>query len=162
MGCWKLQSHQLNQWGLIIYFTRLKRITLNRNSIKSKMVSFKKILSSESHWMIIQYQCSLHPGDWVCMKMPSYQYRKSHCGDKTIFWTYYYNCFIHTIGFLILVMIFKMNQGPAQLTSHYQQQWYCQTSNISRTLVGNKMVDHSAVVGASPVGAAPTTSSFST
>ena len=36
------------------------------------------------------------------------------------------------------------------------------TSNISRTLVGNKIVDHSDVVGASPVGAAPTTSSFST
>ena len=35
-------------------------------------------------------------------------------------------------------------------------------SNISRTLVGKKIVDHSDVVGASPVGAAPTTSSFST
>ena len=34
-------------------------------------------------------------------------------------------------------------------------------SNISRTLVGNKIVDNSDVVGASPVGAAPTTSSFS-
>ena len=31
-----------------------------------------------------------------------------------------------------------------------------------RTLVGNWIVDHSDVVGASPVGAAPTTSSFST
>ena len=39
---------------------------------------------------------------------------------------------------------------------------YCHTSNISRTFVGNKMVDHSDVVGASPFGAAPTTSSFST
>ena len=28
---------------------------------------------------------------------------------------------------------------------------YCQTSNISGTLVGNKTVDHSDVVGASPV-----------
>ena len=35
-------------------------------------------------------------------------------------------------------------------------------SNIRRTLVGNKIVDHSDVVGAAPVGAAPTTSSFST
>ena len=34
--------------------------------------------------------------------------------------------------------------------------------NIRRTLVGNKVVDHSDVVGASPVGAAPTTFSFST
>ena len=39
---------------------------------------------------------------------------------------------------------------------------YRQVSNISRILVDNKMVDHSDVVGAPPVGAAPTTSSFST
>ena len=39
---------------------------------------------------------------------------------------------------------------------------YRQTSNISRTLVGNKFVDNSDVAGASPVGAAPTTSPFST
>ena len=38
---------------------------------------------------------------------------------------------------------------------------YRKTSNIRGTLVGNKIVDHSDVVGASPVGAAPTTSSFS-
>ena len=40
--------------------------------------------------------------------------------------------------------------------------YYRQVSNIRHTLVGNKIVDHSDVVGASPVGAAPTTSSFST
>ena len=40
---------------------------------------------------------------------------------------------------------------------------YRKTSNITRTLVGNKIVHNSDVVGASPVGgAAPTTSSFST
>ena len=39
---------------------------------------------------------------------------------------------------------------------------YRKVSNIRRTLGGNKIVDHSDVVGASPVGAAPTTSSFST
>ena len=39
---------------------------------------------------------------------------------------------------------------------------YRKTSNISRTLVANKIVDNSDVVGASPVGAAPTISSFST
>ena len=37
-----------------------------------------------------------------------------------------------------------------------------ETSNISRTLIANKIVGHSDVVGASSVGAAPTTSSFST
>ena len=34
--------------------------------------------------------------------------------------------------------------------------------NISHTLVGNKIVDNSDAAGASPVGTAPTTSSFST
>ena len=38
---------------------------------------------------------------------------------------------------------------------------YRQTSNISHTL-DNEIVDHSDVVGASPVGAAPTTSSLLT
>ena len=39
---------------------------------------------------------------------------------------------------------------------------YRQVSNIRCTLVGNKIVDHSDVVGAAPVRTAPTTSSFST
>ena len=39
---------------------------------------------------------------------------------------------------------------------------YRKTSNISDTLVGNKIVDQSYVVGALPVGTAPTTSSLST
>ena len=39
---------------------------------------------------------------------------------------------------------------------------YCKTSSISCTLVSNTFVDSSDVVGASPVGAAPTKSSFST
>ena len=37
---------------------------------------------------------------------------------------------------------------------------YRKISNMRRTLVGNNIVDQSDVVGASPVGAAPTTSSF--
>ena len=38
---------------------------------------------------------------------------------------------------------------------------YRQTSNIRRTSIGNTIVNHSVVVGAPPVGAAPTTFSFS-
>ena len=46
--------------------------------------------------------------------------------------------------------------------SNIKHQDYRKTSNISRTFVGNNIVDNSDVVGAPPVGAAPTTSSFST
>ena len=49
----------------------------------------------------------------------------------------------------------EMDDGSGILT-------YCQTSNISHTLVSNEIVDHSDAVGASPVGAAPTASSFAT
>ena len=48
------------------------------------------------------------------------------------------------------------------INSHVNGNIYRQTSNIRRTLVANKLVGHSDVIGASPVGAAPTTSSFST
>ena len=40
--------------------------------------------------------------------------------------------------------------------------YYPQTFDIELTLVGNGIVDHSYVVKGSPVGAAPTSSSFST
>ena len=38
---------------------------------------------------------------------------------------------------------------------------YSETSDISRPLVGNTIVDHSDVVGAAPSGGAPNTLSFS-
>ena len=49
-----------------------------------------------------------------------------------------------------------------KITAYIHVHEYRQVSIISRTLVGNTIVDHSDVVGASPVSAAPTTSSFST
>ena len=52
--------------------------------------------------------------------------------------------------------------GPWHDTPSSRFAEYRKTSNIRRTLVANKIVNHSDVVGASPVGAAPTTSSFST
>ena len=52
------------------------------------------------------------------------------------------------------------NEDHALLSSS-NSEGYRQVSNVRRTLVGNYIVDHSDVVGALPVGAAPTTSSFS-
>ena len=52
----------------------------------------------------------------------------------------------------------------ASLTGIFSWKPTCrQVPNISSTLVGNKIVDHSDedVVGAAPTGDAPTTSSFS-
>ena len=74
-------------------------------------------------------------------------------------------CFWHTyadklqrwLGILCEFFQFLVENILQILISYH----YRQVSNIRRTLVGNKIVDHSDVVGASPVGAAPTTSSFS-
>ena len=57
-----------------------------------------------------------------------------------------------------------MEAGGAHIDACYYptKHTYHKTSNIRRTLQGNKLVDHSDVVGASPGGAAPTTSSFLT
>ena len=46
-------------------------------------------------------------------------------------------------------------------TTNISYGMYRQVSNIRRALIGNEIVDNSDVVGASPVGAAPTTSSLS-
>ena len=55
-----------------------------------------------------------------------------------------------------------MHTFDYQLTRGSIQNNFRQTSNIGPTLVGNKIVDHSDVVGESPVGDGPTTSSLST
>ena len=143
---------------------------------------------------------------WFNIKMSSYQYRKSHCGDKTILrpsylhngisctgkmtclywigigipqyrkshWTilrpsYLHNGISYTGKMTSLYWIGGSGHKPEAIKSYpkyvfteLSHYYYRQVSNISRTLVGNKIVDHSDVVGASPVGAAPTTSSFST
>ena len=62
----------------------------------------------------------------------------------------------------MLALIVSESTGPGLSVSWAALGEYRKISNISRTFVGNKIVDHSDVIGASPVGVAPTTSSFST
>ena len=54
------------------------------------------------------------------------------------------------------------DSSPCGIPHWKQACKYHQTSKIRCTWVGNNIVDHSDAVGALPVGAAPTTSSFST
>ena len=62
---------------------------------------------------------------------------------------------LHIVKKIYCSMSFWEQPHMASLNSYYNQ-----ISNIRHTL-GNKIVDHSGVVGASPVGVAPTISSFS-
>ena len=62
----------------------------------------------------------------------------------------------------IRVRVRVCRHNGLKLGYEFSYKIYRQISNIRRTLVGNEIVDHSDVVGASHVGTAPTTSSFST
>ena len=72
---------------------------------------------------------------------------------------YIYDSIMVAVGGLV----FHDTSGPTALDCITYNK-YRKVSNIRWTLVGlgNKIVDHSDIVGASPVGATPTTSSFST
>ena len=56
-----------------------------------------------------------HQG-WFNIKMPSYQYRKSHCGDKTVRRPSYLH---NGISYTGKTNIFVLNQGPWALWSQY-------------------------------------------
>ena len=60
------------------------------------------------------------------------------------------------------ICCFKTTAAQTKKSICITIQMYRETSNIRCTLVSNNIVDLSDVAGASPVGAAPTTSSFST
>ena len=66
------------------------------------------------------------------------------------------------ITYALINQFFSQQDSIHFVSTIYHASIYRKTFNISRTLVGYKIVDYSDVVGAPPVCAAPTTSSFST
>ena len=105
------------------------------------------------------------PPDIAHNSLPAHQQQESssHCNIKTIFPGI--GIFIIKIRHTWNSIIFIMRILLLVRLQHYTEtnnNIYPQTSNISHTLLGNKIVDHSDVVWASPVGAAETISSFAT
>ena len=92
--------------------------------------------------------------DMGCLfEVPSMLFYLSHCSavfSIVLCWVMY------RFGILFFVLTWS-SQCVTSACLPYRQ-----TSSIRRSWVGNKIVDHSDVVRASPVGTAPTTSSFST
>ena len=78
---------------------------------------------------------------------------------KEVLFEYAYSIHMYQVpqDVLYVRVVYAFCNERGRIRNHYRK-----TSNISRTLVGNKIVENSDVVGASPVGAAPTASSFST
>ena len=71
-------------------------------------------------------------------------------------------CVVHIVSPLKKSLVSWLLSPKYSIHYHVVIVGYRQISNIRCTLVVNKIVDHSDVVGASPVGAAPSTSSFLT
>ena len=72
-------------------------------------------------------------------------------------WGFIYNLLFTASSFCCIIDKSSIDSFHYMLPLIYV---YRKASNISRTSVGNKIVDHSDVVGASPVGTAPSTSWF--
>ena len=66
-----------------------------------------------------------HPGPWFNIKMTSYQYRKSHCGDKTIVRSsYLHNWISYTGKMTSLYWIGPMKRISKCLTWFHNSSWY--------------------------------------
>ena len=114
------------------------------------------ISSGNSHWLLL-----LRPVNWHVNKV----YIKNYVHNSCIF---EFCCSLVLINFIHIPHGHLIDHGETYDSPRASEDTmknmgkYRKTSNISRTLVGNKIVDNCNIVGASPVGAAPTTSSFST
>ena len=93
-----------------------------------------------------------------CIIMSDHAARFQIMGDK------FMNVLLCHIMIPLSLKLFQETPRSFLVSTRYGKSFvsYRKISNISRTLIGNKTVDHWDVVGAPPFGAAPTTSSFLT
>ena len=79
---------------------------------------------------------SLNSGAWFNIKIPSYQYRKSHCGDKTVVRSSYLHNGISYTG--KMTDIFLLNKGPDVSNTCHCQLMLC--SNESRSVLSQEIL----------------------
>ena len=132
---------------------------------------FCYVLNTKTNHVIITSFCISHnlacantrhdSQDWGYskMKIPSKMNDDGNIISEMEYWTarwlMFKSCTSPSRGHEVAIMLW----GPSMKD---QRMIYPYISNIRHTLLGKKIVDHSDVAGAAPVGAAPTTSSFST
>ena len=127
-----------------------------------------------------------YPAWWLCVIWPPHSYPivGPNCGQVYIPCTDKPYLILDSQQWLLLIIYTANTLRPDQNSRNFKSIWmtisssiltkfslnfifelplviHRQTSNISQTSVGNEIVDYSDVIGASPVGAAATTS-FST
>ena len=130
--------------------------------------AFRQLFLYNSNWTTpVNNTCHIRHGLW--------HFRMNDCGThvKIGYQPWLKCCRTHSktrvntgctlLSPYVAVVIFIKD---TQFSAHKHDIWdvvnYRQTSNISRVLMGNNIFDHSDILGASPVGAASTTSSLST
>ena len=70
-----------------------------------------------------------YSGPWFNIKMPSYQYRKSHCGDKTVVRSsYLHNGISYTGKTTSLYWIRALISTPARIMFRWGCTWCCNVS----------------------------------
>ena len=139
----------------------------HHNDISWLKIAMKSLVTSESFY--IWYAISIDRNMSAAFTTEDIRDYHNHLNSirHKVTITTAFVIFISLLNFVWLVMhapyfILKTNPEIISLWGCDHNWDYRKTSYIIRTLVGNKNVDNSDVVGASPVGAAPTTSSFST
>ena len=163
---WPLETYQPTGWSLLFYMWHKIKLML------SYLIFTHKFTRKQNLHDLLQEQKLLQPmlmyDDNNTPKLTSHGYFSYILISISpiIFCTNVHYCTTWEVrgpvivmqSYLLSIYIQKKNCRTVQpiITE------YCQTPNISCTWMGNKIVDHSDVVGASSVGAAPTTSSFST
>ena len=82
-------------WGHNMLIWHITLVAINRTT---NLVPYLKSSHCNSFKVCSTYRFPLwEPGPWFNIKLQSYQYRKSHCGDKTVIRSsYLYNGISHT------------------------------------------------------------------
>ena len=86
---WHIKSvYPLSSW---FHSVRLRVCSIIKANKPDQVTKRQHWIAEASSFCDFHKQCCTeiletrqYPGDWINIKMPSYQYRKSHCGDKTI------------------------------------------------------------------------------
>ena len=140
---WSVYSHPLTHWGRVTHIC----------------VSKLTIIGSDNGLSPIWRQAIIWPNAGILLIGPlgtnfsEILSKFIHFHSRKWVW----KCRLGNGGHFVSALMCFNPLWTGGLVHHYRK-----TSNISSTSAGNKIVDNSDVVGASPVGAAPTTSSFST
>ena len=157
----------LSSLGTVAWMNWINKLSVYSVECVSKMKSFLSSISYEIHGAM----CYRTHSSVIFVRMLYFILLSSNCKYEPLANIWGKVMVLYKANFMFLFSAGHSVLAPCQDTEaahdHRGQTiqfnpYYRQTSDISRTSVCNELVDHLDAVGASSVGAVPTTSSFST